>query len=197
MLSIEDNAKLTKLLSERFKRVVYWDKYKVISNKTYNAKNYIRELLDASYQGVKRLFVLAFDNTAGDNRVAANSHRRYFPPNVKIENCKIEIDERNFYDQSINDLIKQYDEVRKISAGQGDDYTTDSLLDFAYFEKNCRLIAVNWSKEKALDADPWAIQQIVFTGKASQNVIVYNILKQWKERIPQFSKGTKNVLQII
>ena len=197
MLSIEDNAKLTKLLSERFKRVVYWDKYKVISNKTYNAKNYIRELLDASYQGVKRLFVLAFDNTAGDNRVAVNSHRRYFPPKVKIENCKIEIDERNFYDQSINDLIKQYDEVRKISAGQGDDYTTDSLLDFAYFEKNCRLIAVNWSKEKALDADPRAIQQIVFTGKASQNVIVYNILKQWKERILQFSKGTKNVLQII
>ena len=54
-LSIEDNAKLTKLSNEGFKRSVYWNKYKVIPNKTYNRDNYIRELLDSSYQGVKRL----------------------------------------------------------------------------------------------------------------------------------------------
>ena len=58
-LKTEDNTKLSKLLSEGFKRSVYWNKYKVIPNKTYNRNNYIRELLDASYQGVKRLFVLA------------------------------------------------------------------------------------------------------------------------------------------
>ena len=57
-LSIEDNAKLSKLLSEGFKRPVYWNKYKIIPNKTYNENDYIRELLDASYQGVKRLFLL-------------------------------------------------------------------------------------------------------------------------------------------
>ena len=57
-LSIENNAKLTKLLREGFKRSVYWNKYKVISNKTYNQNHYIRELFDASYQGVKRLFFL-------------------------------------------------------------------------------------------------------------------------------------------
>ena len=56
-LSAEDNAKLSKLLSEGFKRPVYWNKYKIIPNKTYNENDYIRELLDASYQGVKRLFV--------------------------------------------------------------------------------------------------------------------------------------------
>ena len=55
---------------------------------------------------------------------------------VKIENYNIEIDGRNFYDQPINDSIKQYDEIRKISTGQGDDYTTGCLLDFSYFEKN-------------------------------------------------------------
>ena len=87
----------------------------------------------------------------------------------------------NFYDQSINDLIKQYDEVRKISTGQGDDYTTGCLLDFAYFEKNYRLIAADLSKQKALDADSRAIQQIIFTGKikATRNitrVIIYYIL---------------------
>ena len=113
---------------------------------------------------------------------------------VKTENYNIETDWRNFYDQPINDLIKQYDEVRKVSTGQGDDYTTGCLLDFAYFEKNYRLIAVDLSKQKALDADPRAIQQIIFTGKASENVMVYYILEQSKEIILQFSKGTTNVL---
>ena len=73
------------------------------------------------------------------------------------------IDGRNFYDQPINDLIKQYDEVRKVSTWHGDDYTTGSLLD-AYFKDNYRLTAVDLRKQKALDADPRAIQQIVFQG---------------------------------
>ena len=166
-LSIEDNAKLSKLLSEGFKRSVYWNKYKVIPNKTYDENDYIKKLLDASYQGVKRLFVLAYRDRGGANRVTANSYRRYFLSRIKIGNYNIEIDGRNFYDQPINDLIKQYDEVRKISTGQGDDYTTGCLLDFAYFEKNYRLIAVDLIKQKALDADPRAIQQIIFTGKTS------------------------------
>ena len=55
-LSIEDNVKLSKLLTEGFKGSVYWNKCKIISNKTYYENHYIRELLDVSYQGVKRLF---------------------------------------------------------------------------------------------------------------------------------------------
>ena len=73
-------------------------------------------------------------------------------------------DGRNFYDQLINDIIKQYDKVRKVSTGYGDDYTTGCLLDYAYFKNNYRLIAVDLSKQKALDAGPRAIQQIVFQG---------------------------------
>ena len=75
-LSIEDNAKLAKQLSEGFKRPVYWKKYKVISNKPYNENHYIRELLDSSYQGVKRLFVLAYNNTAGDIQVSIDSYQK-------------------------------------------------------------------------------------------------------------------------
>ena len=59
----------------------------------------------------------------------------YFLPRVKIENYNIEIDGRNFYDLAINDSIKQYNEIRKISAGQGDDYTTGCVLGFAYLKK--------------------------------------------------------------
>ena len=110
-LSSEDNVKLSKLLNEGFKRSIYWNKYKVIPNKTYNASEYIRELLDPSYQGVKRLFVLAYNNA---NEITRNSHKRYFLPRIKIKNYNIEIDGRNFYDQAINDSIKQYDEVRKV-----------------------------------------------------------------------------------
>ena len=92
-------------------------------------------MLDSSYQGVKRLFVLAYDNTAGNNQVSDDPFKKCFLPGVKIENCNIENDRKNFYDQPINDSIKQNDEVRKISTEQGHDYTTGWLLDSAYFEQ--------------------------------------------------------------
>ena len=61
-------------------------------------------------------------------------------------------------------MIKQYDEVRKVSTGYVDEYTTGSLMDYAYFKDNYKLIVVDLSKQKALDADPRAIQQVVFQG---------------------------------
>ena len=119
-LSAEDSVKLSKLLSEGFKRPIYWNEYKVTPNKiveiaAINEEKYIRELLDSSYQGVKRLFVLAYDNTAGNNQVSINSFKKYFLPRVKIENYNIKIVGRSFYDQTVNDSIKQYDKVRKKS----------------------------------------------------------------------------------
>ena len=90
--------------------------------------------------------------------------KNIFFPRVKIENYNNEIDGRNFYDQPINDSIKQYDEIRKILTGQGDDYKRGCLLVFPYFEKNYRLIA----------------EQL--------------ILEQSKETISEFSIGTTKVL---
>ena len=147
-LKTEDNAKLSKLLSEGFKRSICWNKYKIIF-KNYD-NEYIRERLDASFQWVNKLFVLAY--ASGNNVTNENSCRKYFLPRLKIKNYNIETDGRNFYGQSINDLIKQYDEIRKISTRQGKDYTTGCLLDFSYFEKNYRLIAADLSKQKALRA---------------------------------------------
>ena len=85
-LSTEDNAKLTKQWSEAFKRSVYWNKHKIIPNKTYNETGYRRELFDTSYQGATRLFVLAYDNATGNNQVSVDSFKKYFLPRVKIEN---------------------------------------------------------------------------------------------------------------
>ena len=139
LLLYQQKITLSKLLGEGFKRPIYWNKYKVNDNKVVkfaanNEEKYRRELLDSSLQGVKRLFVLAYNNTANNDQISVDFYKKYFLPRVKIENYNIEIDGRNFYDQPINDLIKQYDEIRKIR--QGDDYTTGCLLDFAYFEKN-------------------------------------------------------------
>ena len=63
-------------------------------------------------------------------------------------------------------MIKQFDEVKKVSTGHGDDYNTWYLLDYAYFQDNYKLIAIDLSKQKTLDADLRAIQQIVFQGVA-------------------------------
>ena len=95
---------------------------------------------------MKRLSVLEYNNAAGNDRVSVDSYKKYFLPRLKIDNYNIEIHGRNFHDQPINDSIKQYDEVRKISTGQGDDYTTGCLLDYSYFENNYRLIAGDLSK---------------------------------------------------
>ena len=95
--------------------------------------------------------------------------------------------------------LKKYNEISKVLTGQGDDYTTGCLLDFSYFEKNYRLIAADSSKQKALDADSRAIQQIIFTGKikatvANTRVIIFYVLEKSKETILEFSKGTTKVL---
>ena len=163
-LSTKDNVSLTKQLNEGFKRSVYWNEYKSrIETKEADANNLKRFPLDASFQGVNRLFVLTFDNTEnGANRVERNSHRKYFLPRVNISNYNVLIDGRNFYDQPINYEIKQYDKIRKIATRNRDDFTTGCLLDFKFFKYHYRLIVGDLSKQAILNADPRAIQQIEF-----------------------------------
>ena len=104
------------------------------------------------------------------------------------------IDGRNFFDQPINSMNNTYENIRKIATGQGDDYTTGSLLDYSYFKENYKLIAIDLSKQQALDADPRAIQQISFTenfGRAG-NTTMFFIIEQ--ETVFEFSQGTVKVL---
>ena len=136
-------------------------------------------LLMFLFKELYRLYVLAFNNTTQDvagnpisntaNRVQRDSHRKYFLPRVDITNYNVLIDSRNFYDQPINDGIRKYGEIRKIATGKGDDYTTGCLLDYQYFKVHYQLISVDVSKQKDLDADPRAIQQIEFYGELKAN----------------------------
>ena len=93
-------------------------------------------------------------------------------------------------------MNKAYENVTKISAGQGDDHTTGCLLNYSYFKENYKLIARDLSKQKALDADPRAIQQINFTENLDRagNTTVFFITEQAKETIFEFSQGTVKVL---
>ena len=123
------------------------------------------ELLNASFQGVKTLFVFAHAIAAsGNDEAGIKGNKKYFFSRGETKNYNVLMDGRIFYDQPINYLMKQYDEVTKVSTGHGDDYKTGSLLDYAYSKDNYKLIAVDLSKQKGLDADPRAIQQIVFQG---------------------------------
>ena len=173
-LSSKDNVKLVKLL-EGFKRPVYWNEYHTkIETRDLENNNFTRFPLDASFQGVRRLFVLAFNNItvnlpnnpidSTNDRVLRNSHTKYFPLRVNITNYNVLIDGRNLCDQPINDLVKHYDEIRKTATEQGDDYTTGCLLDYWYFKDHYNLISANRSKQKELDAYSRAIQQIEFYG---------------------------------
>ena len=106
------------------------------------------------------------------------------------------INGENFFDQPIKNNKVTYENIRKIAAGQGDDYTTGCLLDYPYFIEIYKMIAADLSKQQALDADPRAIQQINFTANldTAGNTKVYFILKEAKETILDFSQGTVKVL---
>ena len=181
-LSTKDNVNHTKQLNERFKRSVYWNENKSkIETKEADANNLKRFPLDASFQGVNRLFVLAFGNTnSGNNMVERDSHRKYFLPRVNMTNYNVLIDGRNIYDQPIHDQFKKHDEIKKIATGKGGDYTTDCLLHYQYFNDHYQLIAVDLSKQKELDADPKAIQQIEFYGNLQTNSQVCTVLENSK-----------------
>ena len=84
-LSTKDNANLKKQLNEGFKRSFYWNEYKSKEEtKGANNQTFTRFPLDASFQGVNRLFVLDFNNADGNNRVQRKSHRKYYIPRVDI-----------------------------------------------------------------------------------------------------------------
>ena len=71
---------------------------------------------------------------------------------------------KKFYDQAVDFNIKQYEEIRKLTTGEVEDYTTGCLLDYEYIKNHYRLIAVDLSRQKILDTDPKGTQEIELVG---------------------------------
>ena len=188
-LSTQENTKFLQQLKSGFKRIINWNKY--LSKPELLAQNpNLNHLVEPSFQGVNRLFVLAFEND--DDRT---SDDQYYLLTVEIKHYNIMINGENFFDQPIKNNKVTYENIRKIATGQGNDYTTSCLLDYSYFANTYKMIAVDLSKQQALDADPRAIEQINFTANLDRagNTRVYLILEEATETILDFSQGTVKV----
>ena len=129
-LSTKDNEKLLQQLKSGLKKTISWNEHESII-KTFAQNRYLNYLINPSFQGANRLFVLAFENENG-----RTSHSTYYLPKVDIKDYNVMIDGRNFFDQPINSVNKTYENIRKIATGKGDDYTTGCLLDYPYFKEN-------------------------------------------------------------
>ena len=106
--------------------------------------NEYRYFLKSNLVGNNRLFVLVYTNQNAINII---------------------INRKNFYDIAIDCNTKRHEEIRKLTIGQGEDYSTGCLLDYDYIKNHYRLIAADLSRQKELDADPKTIQQIEFVGQ--------------------------------
>ena len=189
-LSTQDNAKLLPQLKSGFKRTISWNKY--LAKPELLAQNpNLNHLIEPSFQGVNRLFVLAFEND--DQRI---SNKRYYIPNVEIKDYNVMVDGQIFVEQLINNIIKTYENIRKVSIDQGDDYTTGCLLDYTYLKRYYKMIAIGLTNQQALDADPKGIQQINLTVNLDRagETRFYLIVEEAKETVFDFSQGTVKVL---
>ena len=115
----------------------------------------LNHLVEPNFQGVSRLFVLAFEDDG-----QRTSRKRYYLPNVEIKDYNVMIDGKNFFDQPIKNNKITCENIRKITTGQGGDYTACCFLDYPYLKLwNYETIAIDLSKQQALDADPRSSQQ--------------------------------------
>ena len=127
--------------------------------------------LDPSFQGVNRLLVMTYNRV--NVQRTRNGQRKYYLPRISLNKYNVIIDGRNFYDNPIESDIEKYRELKKVMIGKVEDSTTGSLLDYNYFDKHYKLAAVDLSKQKELDADPRAIQQIEFKYMLETNSTIY------------------------
>ena len=191
-LSTGDIKDFTEQQNKGFQRSIYWNEYETKEqDEDANANIFTYINLDPSFQGVNRLFVMAYNREA--NQPTRDGRQRYYLPRIDLKNYNVIIDGRNFYDNPIKNYIEKYRELKKVRIGKGEDYTTGSLLDYDYFKKHYKLVAVDLSKQKELDADPTAIQQIEFKYMLETDSTIYWVLEKSKETILEFYKGTVKV----
>ena len=136
---------------------------------------------------------MLWHSRADNNQPTRNGRTKYYLPRIDLEKYNVFIAGRNFYDNPIESDIEKYRELKKVMIGKGEDYTTGSLLDFDYLKKHYKLVAIDLSKQKELDADLRAIQQIEFKYMLGTNSTIYWVLEKSKETIVEFYKGTVKV----
>ena len=159
-LSKENGIQLLEKLKIGFKRTIKWNKYR--SQMSIQPQNdNLNYLIDPAFTNVNRLFVLSFPRN--NNTDSRYSFSNYYVPKVKVNDFNVLIDGKNFFDLPVKNDEEAYEKI--IDMSNNSDYTTGKLLDYAYYKKHYRLIAIDLSKQTKLK-DP---QQINFIGKLLRN----------------------------
>ena len=205
-LSEIDNQELLKLLSRSFERSVYWNEYKTKSENKNTTNDYIY-FLESNFVRVNRLFVLICPNKK--NSIKRFKAKKYYLPKGILRNYNIIINGKDFYEQLINSDIKRDEELKKTTC-QGEDYTTECLLNYEYIKNHYMVITVDLSRRKELDFDPKAIQQTEFIGQLKklddngnatdagndQSMFVLTILEKIKEtRLKLFLRKRNSIIE--
>ena len=185
-LSTKDDNFLEQLKSG-FKRTIKWNKYR--SEMTNQTKtNHLNHLIDPTFIKVNRLFVLSFENE--EDRT---SFSKYYVPKVEIKDFNVLIDGKSFFDVPVKNKEEAYEKIMSIS--KNNDYTTGNLLDYEYFSKHYKLIAINLSKQIELE-NPDLRQQINFIGKLEDDkATMFFFIEKSEERTFEFLQNSVSIIQ--
>ena len=185
-LSKDDKIKLLTNSKSGFKREIIWNKYR--SQTTTEAiNNNLNILIYPTFTNVNRLFVLAYQN-ADDRR----SFSQFYLPKVLVKDFNVIIDKLAFFDLPIKTEEEAYEKIIDIS--RNIEYTTGNLLDYDYFKKHYKLIAIDLSKQQVLEENEDLIQQINFIGKLEEAANVFIIIEKKENTILKFSQNLANVI---
>ena len=185
-LSNDDEIKLLANLKSGLKREIKWNKYR--SQMTTEAiNNNLNILIDPTFTNVNRLFVLAYGTA--DNR---QSFSQFYLPNVMVKDFNVIIDKLAFFDLPIKTEEETYEKIIDIS--RNNEYTTGNLLDYDYFKKHYKLIAIDLSKQQVLQENEDLIQQINFIGRSENAANVFIIIEKKENAILEFSQNLANVI---
>ena len=179
-LSTQHDNKLLEQLKTGFKRIITWIKNRSeISNQTKN--NNLNYLIDPTFTNVNRLFVLSYENEAD-----RTSYSKYYIPSFKTKDFNVLIDGKPFLEIPVKNKEKAYEQTIEMS--RNNDYTVGNLLDYEYFSKHYKLIAIDLSKHTELE-NPDLKQQFNFIrGLEKDNAIMFFIIEKKEETIFYFSQ---------
>ena len=186
-LSKDDEVKLLTNLKSGFTREIIWNKYR--SQMTTEAiNNNLNILIDPTFTNVNRLFVLAYGQDNNDRQ----SFSRFYLSNFVVKDYNVIIDKLAFFDLPIKTEEEAYEKIIDIS--RNNEYTTGNLLDYDYFKKYYKLIAIDLSKQQVLQENENLIQQINFIGRLTEAANVFIIIGKKENTILEFSQNFANVL---
>ena len=185
-LSKDDYSKLLTNLKSGFKREIIWNKYRSQMT-TGGINNNLNILIDPIFTNVNKLFVLAY-RTADDRQ----SFSQFYLPRVMVKDYNVITDKLAFSDLPIKTEEEAYERVIDIS--RNNEYTTGNLLDYDYFKKHYKIIAIDLSKQQVLQENEDLIQQINFIGRLIEVANVFIIIEKKENTTLEFSQNLANVI---